>query len=232
MHLDDLVSANHILAREEVVDDFGHISLRDPASPGHFWLARAIPPVAATSADLLRFDLDGVPEQTGAKIYSETILHARIYAARPDVACVIHHHARPLLPFTMPGAPPLRPVFHTGAIMGWDVPVWDSAAEFGATGMLVDTAAKAESLARRLGPHATCLLRSHGAVVTGPSLKQAVAVAIYMAENATVALAAGAPHRPVPPLHPEEVTHTARALLTEGTLERIWQGLLARAISR
>jgi hypothetical protein len=56
-------------------------------------------------------------------------------------------------------------------------------------------------------------------------------VAIYMVENAAVALAAGAPHLPVPSLHPAEVTHTARALLTEGTLERIWQGRLARAIS-
>ena len=226
--LDELITANHILAREDVVDDFGHVSLREPGAHGHFWLTRAVPPAAARRADLLRFDLDGRPEDPTARIYSETILHARIFAARPDVACIIHHHARPLLPFTLPGAPRLRPVFHTGAIMGWEVPVWDSATEFGPTGMLVDTPAKAESLARGLGAHATCLLRSHGAVVTGPSLRQAVAVALYMVENASVALAAGAPHHPVPPLDPAEVAHTARALLTPATLERIWLGRIAR----
>lgn len=225
--LHELALANRILAHEGVVDDFGHVAWRDPADPGQFWLSRALPPNAVTAADMRRYGLDGVCEDTTVQSYSEAVLHARIFAARPDVTACIHHHARPLLPFTMPGAPPLRPVFHTGSIMGWEVPVWDSA-PFGDTGMLVDDVAKADSLAAALGSHRAALLRAHGAVVVGDSIARAVMIAIYMAENAAVALACGAPHRPVPSLSQGEVVETAKRLLTPATVARVWAGRLAR----
>ena len=225
--LQELVLANRILAHEGVVDDFGHVSWRDPADPDHFWLSRALPPNAVTAADLRRYNLDGICEDATVQGYSEAVLHARVFAARPDATACIHHHARPLLPFTMPGAPPLRPVFHTGSIMGWDVPVWDSA-PFGDTGMLVDDAAKADSLAAALGPHRAALLRAHGAVVVADSVARAVMIAIYMAENAAVALACGAPHRTVPSLSQGEVEETARRLLTPATVARVWAGRVGR----
>ena len=225
--LEELALANRILAHEGVVDDFGHVAWRDLADPGHFWLSRALPPNAVTVGDLRRYDLGGVCEDAAVQGYSEAVLHARIFAARPDVTCCIHHHARPLLPFTMPGAPPLRPVFHTGSIMGWEVPVWDSA-PFGDTGMLVDDVAKADSLAAALGPHRAALLRAHGAVVVGDSIAGAVMIAIYMAENAGVALACGAPHRAVPSLSQGEVAETAKRLLTPATVARVWAGRVGR----
>lgn len=225
--LEELALANRILAHEGVVDDFGHAAWRDPGSPDHFWLSRALPPNAVTAADLRRYDLQGVCEDRGVNGYSEAVLHARIFAARPDVTCCIHHHARPLLPFTMPGAPPLRPVFHTGSIMGWEVPVWDSA-PFGDTGMLVDDVPKADSLAAALGPHRAALLRAHGAVVVADSVPRAVMIAIYMAENAGVALACGGPHRPVPSLSEGEVAETAKRLLTPATVARVWAGRVNR----
>ncbi len=221
--LHDLAEANRILARENIVDDFGHVALRDPADPAVFWLSRALPPIAVTPADLRRYDARGVCEDPAVGSYSEAVLHARIFAARPDVQVCIHHHARPLLPFCMRGAPPLRPVFHTGAIAGWDIPVWDSA-PFGAGGMLVDTVDKADSLAACLGPHRAALLRAHGAVVVGPDIATAVMIAIYMAENAAVALSCGAPLHPVPSLGREEAEETARRLLTPATVARVWAG--------
>jgi ribulose-5-phosphate 4-epimerase/fuculose-1-phosphate aldolase len=229
--LDELMLANRILAHEGVVDDFGHVAWRNPDDADHFWLSRALPPNAVTAADFRRYDLDGVCEDATVQSYSEAVLHARIFAARPDVTACIHHHARPLLPFTMPGAAPLRPVFHTGSIMGWDVPVWDSA-PFGDTGMLVDDVAKADSLAAALGPHRAALLRAHGAVVVADSVARAVMIAIYMAENAAVALACGAPHRAVPTLSRGEVDETAKRLLTPATVARVWAGRVARLPGR
>ena len=44
--LDELVTANRILAREGVVDAFGHVSIRHPASAAHFCLSRARAPVS------------------------------------------------------------------------------------------------------------------------------------------------------------------------------------------
>ena len=221
--LRDLALANRLLARDGIVDDFGHVALRDPVDADRFWLSRALPPNRVTPADLRLHGPDGRCDDPSVGAYSEAVLHARIFAARPDVQVSIHHHARPLLPFTLPGAPPLRPVFHTGAIAGWDIPVWDSA-PFGAGGMLVDTVEKADALAASLGAARAALLRAHGAVVVGPDIATAVMVAIYMVENAAVALAAGAMARPVPSLSEEEAAETARRLLTPGTVARVWAG--------
>ncbi len=42
--LEELVTANRILAREEVVDSFGHISARHPDRPDRFFRGRARAP--------------------------------------------------------------------------------------------------------------------------------------------------------------------------------------------
>jgi HCOMODA/2-hydroxy-3-carboxy-muconic semialdehyde decarboxylase len=42
--LDELVTANRILAREGIVDAFGHVSVRPPEQPDLFWLSRARAP--------------------------------------------------------------------------------------------------------------------------------------------------------------------------------------------
>src|SRR5258708_30579211 len=42
--IQDLVIANRILAREEVVDAYGHVSIRHPDNPKHFFLARSLAP--------------------------------------------------------------------------------------------------------------------------------------------------------------------------------------------
>src|SRR3970040_3163880 len=50
-----LVAANRILAREEVVDAFGHVSIRDPENPKRYVMARSRSPELAESADLILF---------------------------------------------------------------------------------------------------------------------------------------------------------------------------------
>src|ERR1700747_3014494 len=42
--IQDLVIANRILAREEVVDAYGHISVRHPDNPNRFLIARSLAP--------------------------------------------------------------------------------------------------------------------------------------------------------------------------------------------
>ena len=36
----DLVIANRILAKEDVVDAYGHVSIRNPANPKNFFISR------------------------------------------------------------------------------------------------------------------------------------------------------------------------------------------------
>ena len=50
-----LVTANRILAREGVVDAFGHISARTPGAPDRFIMARSRSPELVTLDDLLEF---------------------------------------------------------------------------------------------------------------------------------------------------------------------------------
>src|ERR1044072_1537822 len=92
--IEELVTANHILAREQVLDSFGHISARHPEKPDHYLLSRARAPELAESRDILEFTLDGqaVGERTG-KPYSERFIHGAIFEARPDVMAVVHNHS-------------------------------------------------------------------------------------------------------------------------------------------
>ena len=44
-----LVAANRILAHEEVVDAFGHVSVRDPANASHYVMARSRSPSSSST---------------------------------------------------------------------------------------------------------------------------------------------------------------------------------------
>src|SRR5215472_17389730 len=57
----DLVIANRILATEEVVDAYGHVSIRHPDNPNHFLIARSLAPDLVTADDIVELGLDGQP---------------------------------------------------------------------------------------------------------------------------------------------------------------------------
>ena len=145
--LEELVTANRILAREGVVDAFGHVSIRNPSDPGHYWLSRARAPECIEAADLMAFALTGEPiAAAGRKPYAERHIHGAIYERRPDVHAVIHHHSPAVIPFGITGTP-LKPVMHMCASIGVEVPTWDSRARFGDTNLLVTTMEMARDLA-------------------------------------------------------------------------------------
>jgi HCOMODA/2-hydroxy-3-carboxy-muconic semialdehyde decarboxylase len=227
--LAELVTANHSLAREGVVDTFGHISLRHPERPDRFFISRARAPGNVQRRDLIEFNLDGSPAEpplTQAP-YAERIIHGAIFAARPDVQAVCHHHAPSVLPFCVAGLP-ITPVFHLGATMGREAPFWDSRDEFGDTNMLVATAEQGASLARALGGHWVVLMRRHGAVVAGRSVRECVFRSVYLQQNAELqwrAIQLGAVH----PLTPGEIELAAEANLRPVIVARAWDNWVARA---
>ena len=57
--LRDLVIGNRILAHQNVVDAYGHISIRHPSNPEHFLLSRSRSPELVVEADIMEFTLDG-----------------------------------------------------------------------------------------------------------------------------------------------------------------------------
>src|SRR5438034_1895787 len=146
----DLVVANRILANEDVVDAYGHVSMRHPAHAARYLLARSLSPELVERDDIMEFELDGTPVGDSRQPYLERFIHGAIYEARPDVHAVVHAHAEAVLPFTITTTP-LQPVIHSGSFMGAHVSVWDIRDNFGDTNLLVANMAQGRDLARCLG---------------------------------------------------------------------------------
>jgi ribulose-5-phosphate 4-epimerase/fuculose-1-phosphate aldolase len=109
--IQDLVIANRILAREEVVDAYGHVSVRHADNPNRFLIARSLAPELVGPEDIVELDLDAQPvHDEGRSLYLERFIHAAIFAARPDVMAVVHAHAEDTLPFGIAHGTKLRPV--------------------------------------------------------------------------------------------------------------------------
>jgi HCOMODA/2-hydroxy-3-carboxy-muconic semialdehyde decarboxylase len=183
--IDDLVSANHILFKEGVVDGFGHVSIRTETDPERFLLSKSIAPATVTARDVMEFGMDGEPlNPRGRKPYLERYIHSEIYRARPDVQAIVHSHSPALIPFGITGTS-LRPVFHMSGFLGSATPIFEIREAGGpATDMLIRDRKLGAALARALGTAPFALMRGHGSVAVGATLKQVVYRAIYAEVNA------------------------------------------------
>ena len=225
--IDDLVSANHILAKEGVVDGFGHVSVRDERDPTRFLLSRSLAPARVSARDVMEFGLDGEPlKPRGRKPYLERYIHSEIYRARPDVVAVVHSHSPSVIPFGVTGTA-LRPVFHMSGFLGAGTPVFEIRESGGpATDMLIRDRKLGAALARSLGGAPFALMRGHGSVAVGATLKQVVFRAIYAEVNARLqseALRLGA----INYLNDAEAANAART--NDSVIDRPWELWLARA---
>ena len=85
----ELVIANRILANEDVVDAYGHVSVRHPDDPGRYLVARSRAPELVERGDIVELTLDGTPTREEKQaLYLERFIHGAIYEARPDVMMV------------------------------------------------------------------------------------------------------------------------------------------------
>jgi ribulose-5-phosphate 4-epimerase/fuculose-1-phosphate aldolase len=189
--IEDLVAANRILAAEGIVDAFGHVSARHPDHPGRFLLSRARSPELVEPGDIMEFTLEGVATAAvPAKPYLERFIHAGLYQLRPDVQSVVHSHSHGPIPFGLTGEK-LRPVVHSCATLGGEVPVWDAETSFGDTDLLVSNISMGLDLARAVGAGNCVLMRGHGSTVAGKSIREAVYTAVYLEVNAELQWKAG-----------------------------------------
>jgi len=180
----ELVIANRILAREDVVDAYGHVSVRHPESPGHFFLSHALAPAFVQRSDILEFDLEGRPVGDDRRTpYLERFIHSEIYRVRPDVRAIVHCHTASLIPFADSDVP-LRAMYHMAAFVAEGVPVFDIRTAAGLTDLLVRDAALGKALAKSLGQKPAALMRGHGAVVVAGSIPSVVGRSIYLDVNA------------------------------------------------
>jgi ribulose-5-phosphate 4-epimerase/fuculose-1-phosphate aldolase len=213
--------ANRMLANEGILDAFGHVSMRHPTRPERYLISRHRAPKLVAPEDVLEFTLDNKPvTPTDARLYGEMVIHSCIYEARPDVNAVCHHHAPTILPYCISGMA-LKPVYHLGASMGAEIPVWDSRDEFGDTALVVVKPEEGRSLAKALGKNWTVLMRRHGATVAGTDVRQLMFRTIYTCRNAELQSQAHA-HGAVGALSAAEAEKAEAYNLRPGPLERAW----------
>src|SRR5262252_4665200 len=183
--LRDLVVANRILSHEDVVDAYGHISVRHPDNTKRFFMSRSLAPELVERNDLIEFDQEGEPINDNRQPYLERFIHAAIFEARPDVMAVVHAHAEDTLPFGLV-ATPLEPVIHSGSFIGGKVPVWDIRNKFGDTNLLVTNMMQGRDLAKCLSNGNVALMRGHGFVSAARSIIEVVRLSVYLPRNARV----------------------------------------------
>lgn len=188
----DLVIANRVLAHIGAVDAYGHVSIRHPIKKDHFLLSCSRSPEFVEQEDIMEFDREGnVVGDDNRPPYLERAIHAGVYAARPDVNCVAHGHARVLIPFTITKLT-MRPVFLTSDEIGARVPVWDIRTRFGnSTDLLIKSMEQGSDLAKALAADGrVVLLRGHGFVAASKSASQMIRVCRALLDNAAIQLEA------------------------------------------
>ncbi|KAL1888587.1 hypothetical protein Sste5346_009456 [Sporothrix stenoceras] len=191
----------HIMHHHQVVDAYGHLSIR--ISPTIFLMCRYMAPALVSSRDdlvLYSVDTGEALDSNAPRGFSERYIHSEVYKAYPGVQAVIHSHSLDVVPFSLVPSRPLKACIHMAGFLGTAVPVWDATASYyqqhpdAERSMLVNNTEMGASLATALSTadcyglpqHAVALMRGHGYVCTGESIEMVVAKAIYTAHNARV----------------------------------------------
>ena len=191
--IEDLVTAYKILLNEDVLDGFGHVSVRSATDPSRFLMPYALPPSLVRVEDVIEYTVaDSQPVNSGGrKVNGERYIHGEVYKARPDVQAVIHSHSQAVIPFSVAGVA-LRPVIVQAGFLPFETPnfeIRDARAD-GERGMQITNIARGAALAKKLGNAPAALMRGHGNVVVGASVKQATVYAVYIDVNARMQAAA------------------------------------------
>ena len=228
--IEDLVTANRILADQGVVDAFGHVSARHDKNPERFLLARNLAPGQVTAADIMEYDLDGNPvDARGRASYLERFIHGSIFRARKDVGSVIHSHSAGVIPFSVSDTP-LRPIYHMAGFIGGPAPVFEIRDSFGpSTDLLIRDPKMGAALAAALGQRNVVLMRGHGSVAVGANVRLAVMHAVYTEANARLQAEAMKLGGKVNFLDADEAAKTQAT--NDGQVERAWGFWRNKALS-
>ncbi|KAM0799444.1 class II aldolase and Adducin N-terminal domain-containing protein [Usnea florida] len=140
----DLITANHILHHHQVVDGYGHISMRNPKNPHTFFMSHSIAPALVSSpADIVEYNIeDASPVKSGvSEGFKERCIHSEILKKYPGVNSVVHSHSEAVLPYGISGVE-MKACSNVAGFLGTHVPVFDIAEHYTRTSthdLLVNT---------------------------------------------------------------------------------------------
>ncbi len=194
---------NRIMFHQGLADYHGHVSARIP-STRKFLIKPVLAPLGEISSkDIILVDIDEymeVCEQNYARAGSkravtklknpprETMIHAAIYAARPEVNSVVHTHQTLATAFSVAGTP-ILPIYNQAAVFAPETPIFPSP-------RLIYTVQDGKDICQTLGDRMAMLLKGHGIVVCGDSLEYATVHAIYLERTAYMQFVASCVGKP------------------------------------
>jgi ribulose-5-phosphate 4-epimerase/fuculose-1-phosphate aldolase len=176
---EDVALANRIVERFGLSNAFGHASARIPGSDS-FYMPTRRSPGFATAGTLLVVDTEGKVLSGKGTPNSELWIHARIYAARPDVGAVVHAHPPACVCLTQIGQPH-RVVHNQGGAFHAGVPEYERIG-------LIRTRELGDLLARKLGAGIAVMMRGHGITTALPEVRAATVAACLLEESARLQL--------------------------------------------
>lgn len=184
----ELATATRILQHTGLVGEFGHVSVLTE-DPQRYLIC----PGAGTrkqwcrSTDIIDLDLD---DEFGPGRPLELYMHSEVHRVKPHIKSLVHVHSPWLQALAaLHEVPSDLLILHAGF---WPeiMPIWDEPD-------LVKDRDAGKRMVDILGEEAIMLLRWHGAVIVGTTLKEAVARAILAEQHARQVLTAAQHGRPL-----------------------------------
>jgi HCOMODA/2-hydroxy-3-carboxy-muconic semialdehyde decarboxylase len=213
---------------EGILDSFGHISVRSSKDSNIFFMPRAMPPALVALDDILELRVsDSQPiDPKGRRVNGERYIHGEIYKARPDVMAVIHSHSQAVIPLSLTSIK-MKPVIAQAGFLPPETPTFEirEARKDGDRGMQITDSGRGAALARILSSYPVALMRGHGEVVVGSSVKQAVVYAAYIDINARMQTQALSLTRDIATLNAPELFMPA-----EFDINRPWEHLRQKTL--
>jgi ribulose-5-phosphate 4-epimerase/fuculose-1-phosphate aldolase len=201
---DDFITALRIIYREGLSDAFAHLSRRSNDGNKMLFMPRKSPALVQRE-ELFSVDFDTAVPQSA--------LHQAIYKARPDVQSVFHFHSQAVILLSVLGQT-IRPMHNYSAIFYQGVPLYTGTGQ-------VESPARAGEMAKLLGDARALMLRGHGAVVVGQSIRDVCMLALFLEESAKLqaeAMRLGEPKF----IDRDEAEKIAKRTFKPTSIERAW----------
>jgi ribulose-5-phosphate 4-epimerase/fuculose-1-phosphate aldolase len=194
---------NRIMFHQGLADYHGHVSARIPGTR-RFFIKPVLAPLGQIAPKhIIEVDIDRyfeVCEENYAKAGHtravtkiknpprETMIHAAIYNARPEVNSVVHTHQTLATAFSVAGTP-ILPIYNQAAVFAPETPIFPSP-------RLIYTMQDGKEICATLQDRMAMLLKGHGIVVVGDSLEYATVHAIYLERTAYMQFVASSVGKP------------------------------------
>jgi L-ribulose-5-phosphate 4-epimerase len=175
----DVALANRIIERLGLSAAFGHASARIPGT-NTFYIPTRRSPGLADENNLLVMNNDGTVLDGAGTPNSEFWIHARIYAARPEVNGIVHAHPLACISLTQIGEPH-RVVHHQGGAFVDGVPEYERIG-------LIRSRELGDQVARSMGQAIAVMMRGHGITTALGDVRAATVAACFLEESAGLQL--------------------------------------------